>query len=46
VDGVIPAGSFSANAIRADLVSRDLVLAGNARLRMIPGKLRLPSAMR
>lgn len=46
VSGVIPAGSFSADSIRADLVTRTLVLSGNARLRMIPGKLRMPSAMR
>lgn len=46
VSGVIPAGSFSANAIRADLVERSLVLAGDARLSMVPGRLRLPSAMR
>lgn len=46
VSGVIPAGSFSADSIRADLAERRLVLSGNARLRMIPGQLRLPSAMR
>lgn len=45
VSGEIPAGSFSADSIRADLVERTLVLDGNARLRMIPGRLRLPSAM-
>jgi lipopolysaccharide export system protein LptC len=46
VSGVIPAGSFSANAIRADLAARTLVLAGDANLSMIPGQLRVPSAMR
>ena len=42
VDGAIPAGSFSANSIRADLDGRVLTLAGNARLRMVPGQLRMP----
>ena len=46
VSGVIPAGSFSADTMRADLEARTLVLNGNARLRMIPGQLRMPSAMR
>jgi len=46
VSGVIPAGSFSADSMRADLVARTLVLSGDARLRMIPGQLRMPSAMR
>jgi lipopolysaccharide export system protein LptC len=46
VTGVIPAGSFSAESIRADLETRTLVLAGHARLSMIPGQLRMPSAMR
>jgi lipopolysaccharide export system protein LptC len=42
VEGAIPAGSFSANSIRADLDARVLTLAGNARLRMVPGRLRMP----
>lgn len=42
VDGAIPAGTFSANSIRADLDSRVLTLSGNARLRMVPGQLKLP----
>ena len=46
VNGVIPAGSFSADSIRADLAARTLLLDGNAKLRMVPGKLRMPSAMR
>jgi len=46
VSGVIPAGSFSADTMRADLEARTLVLNGNAKLRMIPGQLRMPSAMR
>jgi lipopolysaccharide export system protein LptC len=42
VEGAIPAGTFSANSIRADLDARVLTLAGNARLRMVPGRLRMP----
>ena len=42
VEGTIPAGSFAANTIRADLDGRVLTLAGNARLRMVPGQLRMP----
>lgn len=42
IDGVIPAGNFSANAIRADLDSRVITLSGNARMRMTPGRLRMP----
>ena len=46
VSGIIPAGSFSAASIRADLVARTIALDGQARLTMIPGRLRLPSTMR
>ena len=42
VRGAIPAGSFSANTIHADLDSRVLTLSGKARLRMVPGQLRKP----
>ncbi len=42
VSGEIPAGTFSARTIRADLAARTLILEGDARLRMIPGKLRIP----
>ena len=42
VDGAVPAGTFSANNISADLDSRTLTLSGNARLRMVPGRLRMP----
>jgi len=45
VSGVIPAGNFSADSIRADLAERSLLLSGNARLQMVPGKLRVPSAI-
>jgi len=42
VSGAIPAGTFSANALHADLNARTISLDGNARLHMIPGKLRMP----
>jgi len=42
VEGAAPAGTFSANSISADLDARTLTLAGNARLSMVPGKLRVP----
>ena len=42
VSGSIPAGTFSANRLEADLNARTVTLAGNARLRMVPGKLRMP----
>ncbi len=42
VDGTIPAGTFSANRISADLDERTVALEGNARLHMVPGQLRMP----
>ena len=42
VEGAIPAGTFSADAMRADLSERTFALVGNARLRMVPGQLQLP----
>ena len=42
VSGEVPAGTFSARTIRADLSARTLTLEGDARLSMIPGKLRMP----
>lgn len=42
VQGTIPAGTFAANGIVADLEARTVALEGNARLRMEPGKLRMP----
>ncbi len=42
VEGAIPAGTFSANRIIADLAERTVALEGSARLRMEPGKLRMP----
>nr|WP_298932044.1 LPS export ABC transporter periplasmic protein LptC [uncultured Erythrobacter sp.] len=42
VEGQVPAGSFSANSLRADLDARTVTLEGNANLTMIPGQLRMP----
>lgn len=42
VSGAIPAGTFSADRIIADLGERTVTLDGNARLRMEPGELRMP----
>ena len=42
VDGAVPAGSFSADRIEADLGERTISLIGNARLMMRPGALRTP----
>ncbi|WAT17016.1 LPS export ABC transporter periplasmic protein LptC [Aurantiacibacter sp. MUD11] len=45
VGGELPAGTFSADAMRADLEERSFSLNGNARLRMTPGRLRLPQGI-
>ncbi len=42
VEGAIPAGTFAADRIEADLGERTISLDGNARLHMTPGKLRMP----
>jgi len=42
VEGEIPAGTFEADRILADLDARTVTLDGNARLRMVPGRLRMP----
>lgn len=42
VDGAIPAGSFSADRMLADLSARTITLSGNARGRIEPGNLRMP----
>lgn len=42
VEGAIPAGTFSANRIVANLAERTVTLIGDARLRMTPGELRMP----
>jgi len=36
--GTVPQGTFSANAMRADLENRTVTLDGNARLRIVPGR--------
>jgi lipopolysaccharide export system protein LptC len=35
----VPAGTFSADSIHANLDARTVSLQGHARLRMVPGKL-------
>ena len=40
VSGAVPAGTFSADRILADLGARTVMLDGHARLSMVPGKLR------
>lgn len=42
VEGAVPAGTFEAESLRADLNARTVTLAGNARLRMVPGEMRMP----
>jgi lipopolysaccharide export system protein LptC len=42
VSGVVPTGTFRADNIVANLEDRTVKLEGNARLRMTPGKLRIP----
>jgi lipopolysaccharide export system protein LptC len=42
IEGAVPAGTFSAQQIVVDLEARTVALEGNARMRMIPGQLRLP----
>ncbi len=42
VSGSVPAGTFEADAMRAQLEARTFTLDGNARLTMVPGKLRVP----
>jgi lipopolysaccharide export system protein LptC len=42
VSGAVPAGTFSADRIVADLNERSVTLDGHARLTMQPGKLRMP----
>lgn len=42
VSGTVPTGTFRGDSMKADLESRTVTLDGNARLRMTPGKLRIP----
>lgn len=39
VSGTVPAGTFSANRLEVDLDARVVSLVGNARLRMVPGRM-------
>lgn len=45
VEGAIPAGTFAADSITANLPERSLALIGHARLRMVPGQLHLPESI-
>lgn len=42
VEGSVPAGTFSADRIVADIGARTVALEGHARMRMVPGRLRMP----
>lgn len=42
VTGTVPTGTFQADSMNADLENRTVTLDGHARLRMTPGKLRIP----
>jgi lipopolysaccharide export system protein LptC len=42
VSGELPSGTFSARRMRADLAARVVTLEGDARVTMVPGKLRIP----
>ncbi len=42
VSGTVPAGTFRADSLQADLEARTVTLDGNARLRMVPGRMRAP----
>lgn len=39
VTGTVPAGTFSADRLEVDLAARTVSLIGNARLRMLPGRI-------
>lgn len=45
ISGVVPAGTFSADQMTADLAAREITLRGNVRGRMVPGQIRLPRGM-
>lgn len=42
VEGIVPTGAFQANSMKADFENRTVILQGNARLHMTPGKMRIP----
>ncbi|WP_271079237.1 LPS export ABC transporter periplasmic protein LptC [Aurantiacibacter sp. MUD61] len=45
IRGEIPAGTFQADSMQADMEARTFTLTGNVRGRMVPGQLRMPSGM-
>ena len=42
VAGSVPSGTFTADRLDADLDARTVTLTGRARLRMVPGKMKVP----
>jgi lipopolysaccharide export system protein LptC len=42
VSGEVPAGTFSADTLQADLAARTITLEGDVHFTMIPGQLRMP----
>lgn len=42
VEGTVPAGTFEADSLDADLDERTVALDGRARLRMVPGRMKMP----
>lgn len=42
ITGTVPAGTFRADGMSADLDARTVTLEGDARLRMVPGQMKLP----
>ena len=42
IEGAVPSGTFRADSIRADLGARTVTLEGDARLRMVPGRMQMP----
>ena len=42
VSGEVPAGTFTADRIVSDLNERTVTLDGNAKLRMTPGRMKMP----
>ena len=46
IEGAVPAGTFRANGISANLTERKVALVGDAQLRMVPGGLKMPGVTR
>jgi len=42
VEGAVPAGTFSANRMFADIEARTIRLEGDAKMTLVPGRLRMP----